>query len=85
MPLGQPFPIDGVLGELFATFNGIGDRRPSRRLSRTCLEEINGDVREADLLTRHKKRLLSQSRDKGQSNRCLNQISAMQECTIGAF
>jgi hypothetical protein len=49
------------------------------------LEEINGDVREADLLTRHKKRLLSQTRDKGQSNRCLNQISAMQECTIGAF
>jgi hypothetical protein len=31
------------------------------------LEEINGDIREADLLTRHKKRLVSQSRDKGQS------------------
>ena len=48
MPLGQPFPIDGVLGELFATFSGIGDRRPTRKLSRTRLEEINGDGLEAD-------------------------------------
>lgn len=67
MPPDSLFPIDGVLGELLATFNGIGDRRPTRKLSRTRLQEINGAVREADLRAGNKKRLVSQPRDKGQS------------------